>query len=548
MFVLLVKIRLLGLWNVARFFLSRQRALSIGLTLLGIVFFWGIYAGFRLFLAYVRMSGGVESLTYEVFYFLFLFLLAGAVPFVASTLLHSADYLLLFAAPVRPRAVVAAKLLDATVSNSLQFMVIGLPAIAACGSALELSIGGWLALALVVVLFVLLPTLATTLALLISLSVLGIRRVRGAITATNGVMAAAVCLTLVAQAGRVRLQPSFREALRPVMVPPSPLARYGPSGWLASVLVHLSRGEIAVGLLRLAEMSGAVALLYLACLWLGNRLLSAAALSEEETAVGDARAMRGEMRSYRSGLLRIFSAPMAALIAKDLRYILRDSILLSQLGMPVALFIVPFLLAIQGTSGFPEARSELPYWAAGMTGIIVFMQTSILSMSSIGLESRSFWLVRASPTGGRLLVGAKFAMSTLVSASVGIVLTALSTAVFHFSLFAALVQCGILFLCCVALCGIGVGISAALPRFVYENPAHRVSAWAMILGFVVSTAYVTFTGTLAVTIWWLADQWTTEAMWIYAMGGALFLLLTLFVTLIPLMIGARRIETYPWEY
>src|SRR5260221_209080 len=118
MFGLLVKIRVLSLWNVARFTASRHKLLSLGLGLFTSGLFLAIFLAFRLFLSLVHNPEDLRELIFEVFYFLFLFLLAGAVPFVASTLLHSSDYLLLSAAPVRPRAIVAAKLLDATVTNS----------------------------------------------------------------------------------------------------------------------------------------------------------------------------------------------------------------------------------------------------------------------------------------------------------------------------------------------------------------------------------------------------------------------------------------------
>src|ERR1043166_3120486 len=136
MFSLLVKIRVLSLWNVARYTASRHRLLAVGLALFSTALFVGIFLAFRLFLSLVHGQDDLRDLIFEVFYFLFLFLLAGAVPFVASTLLHSSDYLLLSAAPVRPRAIVAAKLLDAAIANSIQFTVIGVPAIAACGLAL----------------------------------------------------------------------------------------------------------------------------------------------------------------------------------------------------------------------------------------------------------------------------------------------------------------------------------------------------------------------------------------------------------------------------
>src|SRR2546423_7678913 len=121
MFILLVKVRIRSLWNVAAHSFARRPILCLFLTLLGACVFSGIFVGFRFFLHLTSSARQTQELIYHVFYFLFLFLLAGSVPFVASTLLQASDYALLSAAPIRPHAIVAAKLLDATVTNSLQF-------------------------------------------------------------------------------------------------------------------------------------------------------------------------------------------------------------------------------------------------------------------------------------------------------------------------------------------------------------------------------------------------------------------------------------------
>jgi len=548
MFALLVKIRLLSLWNVARFTASRYKLLTAGLVILGMALFLGIYHGFRVFLTLVRTPGGTEELVYEVFYFLFLFLLAGAVPFVASTLLHSTDYLLLSAAPVRPRAVVAAKLLDATVTNSLQFTVIGVPAIAACGTALGLPASGWLVLALLILLFVLLPALVTAFGLLIALAILGMRKVRSAITAVNAIMATVVCLTIVLQASRLQLHQGFHYALTPTITSASPSAHYGPSGWFAWALIALAGNDAASGLRVLGGLALLIGLLYAACMQLGGHMLSAASLAEESEGETPAAVPVGEIQASRRGLLSIFSSPVAAIICKDLKYLLRDSILLSQLGMPVILFFVPFVLAMQESVRSLGSPVELYPFAAGMTGIIIFMQTSIISLSSIGLESRSFWLVLSSPNAGRTLLWAKFVMSTLVSAGVGLFLTLISAFVFRAPLVWSLIQCGAVVLSCAALCGMGVGISASLPRFVYDNPAHRVSIWALILGFVASMVYLILISVVFVTILLLAEQMAEHALLIYAFGAGVFLLVTLAAALIPMVIGAQRIDIYQWEY
>jgi hypothetical protein len=183
-----------------------------------------------------------------------------------------------------------------------------------------------------------------------------------------------------------------------------------------------------------------------------------------------------------------------------------------------------------------------------MTGVILFMQTSIISLSSIGLEGRSFWIVLSAPNGGRTVLWAKFIMSTFVSAGFGLALTLISAIAFRASVTAGLVQAFMVIICAAALCGLGVGISGALPRFIYENPAHRVSAWALILGFVTTISFLTLFGTVFAVMWHTASILTERAALVYAVGTGILLTISLLAVVVPMSIGSRRIEVYQWEH
>ncbi len=307
----------------------------------------------------------------------------------------------------------------------------------------------------------------------------------------------------------------------------------GGSGGLASAAGALA----GIGL-----VTGALAL---ACTLLGGRLLSAASVAEENDAGGriEAAADADPIRLWR----RVFSAPVAAMILKDLKYLGRDSVLKSQLSMPLILFLVPFLVV---GPDFPRMGGELAPFAAIMIGVIVFMQTSILSLSSIGLESRSFWIVMASPNPAGAMLWAKFLMSTLVSGGIGALLTLAAGAILGTPLLVMAVQMGMVVLCAAALCGLGVGISAALPRFVYGNPAHRVSAWALILGFFASIGYL-MASTLVLglaTILASRPEAQESAATIYGIGALVYLALTAYAIYLPMAIGARRLDRYQWEH
>ncbi len=544
MFGLMMRLRLLSGRNVAREMWRRNPLLSVAVSLLGTALFGAVYIGFLLLFGIAEKMNILGEVAYQIFYFLFL--LAGAVPFVSATLLQSSDYALLYSSPLPPRAIVAAKLLDATVVNSLQFAILGVPAIMACAGALGLPWWGWIVVPLLVMLFVLLPALLTALALLLALGVMGMRRLRGAITLVNAVTGAIVCLTIVTEIGHQGLgKHGFGQILSGQtagLMEKSVVAHLTPSAWFAALLLALSSGSSGEALRACGEILLTVGGLFGLCIVLGGRLLSAANVAEEnEGSVYQEKETSGGL--WR----RLFSAPVLALMRKDFKYMRRDSVLPAQLGMPMILFCIPFVLATQNR----EFRSldELYPITVMMTGVIVFMQTSILSLSSIGIESRAFWMLRVSPNSGATILTAKFWMSTLFCGVVGASLTLITGLFLRLPIVVTLIQLALVVLCTAGLCGLGVGLSAALPRFVYENPAHRVSAWALILGFFTTTGYLLLTG----AIFGVAYLMVTQAelfppVPVFSVATLLFLIVTAVAILVPLGIGARRLERFAWEH
>ncbi len=539
-----MKIRLLSLRNTVRDALSRNAALTVLLALGGVLLFLGVLVGFLIFLRFAGTGTLLRESIFSVFYFLLLFLLAGAVPFVASTLLQSADYSLLFNAPVPPRAVVAAKLLDAAVTNSLQFMVLGVPAMVAVAWVLNFPLVGWLLLPLLIALFALLPALLTALALLLLLAAIGIARLRSILIVLNGFMALVVCVTIVLETNHL---PRFREFGRYLLsssTPPltaSPAAHLAPSAPFAEIFLRLAHGEVGSALLGVGGMGLMCGLLYGVCVVLGARYLTASQVTED-TSSGSVAAGGSESRNPFSG------KAVFALVRKDFRYLKRDAMLLSQLVMPMLLYFVPFLLA--KTSKDLDPKTELFPLSLTMVGTVLFMQTSILSLSSIGLEGRSFWLALVSPNSTPRLLLAKWMMSTLFTSVTALCLTLIAALVFEAPFALTLGLLLVVGLSSAGLCGLGVGISASFPRFVYENPAHRVSFWALTLGFFATLGYLFISGSLFTGAWYFSLRLTTAsaAQLLWALTFFLHAVLSLLSVVFPLAAGAKRLQNYPWEH
>ncbi len=555
MFWLLMRTRLLSGRNVVLDTWRNRPVVAMSLCLAGICLFGGMFLGFLFFFRYAANAGVLAETIYQAFYYLFLLLFAGAVPFVASTLFQSADYSLLFAAPIPPRTVVAAKLLDATITNSLQFTIIGLPAIVAGAFALRLPAWQWPLVLLLIALFILLPALLTALALLLALAGLGMARLRSVITLVNVLMGIGVCVTFVLEARNLPFHfgglGGQLAAFQPSLHSTSPTAHLLPSAWFAGVVVGLAQREpqatMAASwlLLRIILVCGG---LFAGCMVLGGFLLSQSSVGEENHGSGHIQNKGGDDARF---LRRLTGAPIAAILVKDLKYVWRDTMLLSQLSVPLILFLVPYLIGLQNrTLSGNEARSELFPFSAVIICFILFIQTSILSLSLLGMEAQGFWLVLLAPASRRALLWAKFLISVVISGGLAIVLSLIAGASFRAEPGWVIAQMGVIALCSAGLCGLGVGISAALPRFLHDNPALRVSPWALIVSFFATTAYMLLTlvcfGVAGLAI--SSAGVTASPLPILAIAFTLHLLLTLFVVGIAMEIGARRIERYEWEH
>jgi hypothetical protein len=317
-------------------------------------------------------------------------------------------------------------------------------------------------------------------------------------------------------------------------------AHIAPSAWFAGLLVSISRGDIAGAVAASASIVAAIALLYFVCVALGGSLISAAGVSED---TGSDQPRTGGGRR-----LPLFSSPVAAIVAKDALHVMRDSVLLSQLGMPLVLYLVPFLVAMN--TSMAQSRDELLPVAMMMTGIIVFMQTSILALSSVGIESRAFWIPMLGPVSAASVLRAKFWLSLLVSGTIVAALTVVTGIIFRLPTSAVAITCLASVVLASGLCGLGVGLSGALPRFIYENPAHRVSAWALILGFVLTVAYLMIVAILfgGASLLAIRAELGFSPLMLYGTATVASLLITVLAIAVPMSIGSARLARYEWQH
>lgn len=566
---------------------SYQSATGTHKLIIGLLLIFGaaIFAGIGLAcaaLVLVMQSGSAHgapltpaasALVAHVYQYLFFFLLAGSVPYVASSLFQDNDLPLLLTSPAPSGAIVAAKMLDAVVANSSQFMVLGVPVLVGLWWGIGLTSAGWAWCAMGLGGLLILTPLLTGCLLLILAKVFGMRRVRFVVMAVSVVMALSITLLAVAGASRATEGGSMDyHRMRTVLLENSgsrssdiksavvqslhgaestqhttSLRTAGtvwlPSTWAAAIALDAagrrSVGRVTsegVGLL----MAGSCVLFAL-CVGIGGRVLSSETILEQQDLDQFARRRRG----------REFSLPgvsprIAGLLRKDVRYVARDTILLGQIGTTLILFLVPFVLRATEPPN-PQGEFDMGDLAKLMVTLIVFMITSIIGLSSVGLEGRGVWMVLSSPLARRDFLQAKWILSFCLSFGIVVVLMSIAALAFGWPVSTVVEWLGLLGCACYALTGLAVGLGGLFPRFLYDNPAHRASIWAMVLGFVFATGYVVVSASLFVVAWLAYGQGMRIADEIALAGVAVFVILTIATGVMPIRLAERRLINYEWE-
>jgi hypothetical protein len=441
-------------------------------------------------------------------------------------------------------------------------MVLGVPVLVGLGFASRLESIGWLWLGAATLFLLVIPPTATAAVLLIAAKLLGMRQVRVVVMLVS--IGLGLGITLLAIVGTNKLTSSgtinyhhLRQQIQNsetihkntssnqvIFTENAP--GWMPSTWAFEILKDTSGGrqigkEGSWGFLRLALCCG---LLVPFCLLLGQNVFSSDAFLETT----DSSFIKPSSRKTRLPILNLLPVQLAGMVTKDVKYIRRDTILLGQIGTALILFLVPYL--IKGSSAPKDRTTEDMYGnlALAMLLLITYMITSVVSLTSIGLEGKSGWIVLGGPISSGRLLQSKWLLSFCISLSIVTVLTLICWASFGWEWPTTIIAFGAWCCACFALSGLGVGLSGLFPRFIYENPAHRASVWALILGFYFSTGYIV--SCLLVWAFGYLAFLRSLASWqsVEVICAVCCVAISAVTGIVPVTMAEKRLESYEWEH
>jgi ABC-2 type transport system permease protein len=164
------------------------------------------------------------------------------------------------------------------------------------------------------------------------------------------------------------------------------------------------------------------------------------------------------------------SAPVRALIAKEIRTLGRDVAQWSQVFLMAALMFI-YLYNIRMLPLGGDTRAAIVAYAnLGMAGFVVAAVCLRFAYPSVSAEGKAFWLLQTSPVSYREFIRVKVLVYATPLTLIALILTAFANAmlganaiVWTFTMFGAS-------LLAITLVSLGVGMGALSPNFNAENP------------------------------------------------------------------------------
>ncbi|MBE0447852.1 MAG: ABC transporter permease [Actinobacteria bacterium] len=277
-----------------------------------------------------------------------------------------------------------------------------------------------------------------------------IKEILGAIGAAFGLIIYLGSQLLISQSGKNFIQDgSSIEALRGTQ------SFFLPSTWAPEILVGVGLGDyhgIFLPMILLLGLSIAVFILAL--------LVTVKAYYTGLTRISNLSSKKKRVRTIRVPSLALpISGPIRAIVIKDLKCLSRDMQEWIQFLMPVAMI---FVLMFQAREGGPEGMANALFIAVLLT-FIMSMVAGRLSLTGVGRERMSIWVIHQAPVERLKIVVAKVLVAYLPSLVLATLLYSIVGFINGFSL-------GTIILGLMVMAGILLGISALGAMFGSINP------------------------------------------------------------------------------
>jgi ABC-2 type transport system permease protein len=487
---------LAGRWRRAD---PAERRRAVVLTGLALVFWSAIFVFFARVLSYfqaVPELGPVlaERLLSMVLLSFFSILLFSNIITALSTYYLSSDLALLLASPIAPRRLHAARFIETLWDSSWMIVLFGLPIFLAYGVVHHTGPAFYAAVLAVLPPFLMLPC---ALGVAVTMSLVRVFPARN--TKDVFVLLSVVAIALVyvflrflqpEQLVRPEAFADFLQFLAAVQAPSSPFL---PSSWAAGALIpYFAPRPNQDPVLQYFALLSSAAAAYVACSMIAERIYTNGWSRSQEGR--RARVTRLPLWDRAFAYLPM-SAPVRALVTKDVKTFARDTTQWSQLVLLGALVVVYiYNFRVLPRAGALMARFYLEH-ALGFLNLALaaFVTASVavrFLYPAISLEGKAFWLLQSAPLRLRRVWWSKFWSGVAPLATLGTLLLVLGNRALEVGGVTMAVSVATLLLMTLGIAALGLCLGSLYPQFEYENAAKIPSSFGGVVYMILAILFI----------------------------------------------------------
>ena len=407
-----------------------------------------------------------------------------------QSLYLAGDMEFLLAAPIPPRAVFVAKLVQAVLPNFLFMCLFNLPALIGLGIAQGYNVTYFAMAPVMLVLLMLAGAGIAAVGVMGVVRLVPARRVAEVLGLVGGVTS-----ILCSQSGQLMRATSLgRTSSAQVMAVANTAAQfnqpYSPLAWPGRALVALGEGQWLAAVL-LVSATTALTLGAFAVSLVASERLYISGWARTRAGVAPHRAAHGERRRKR-GAVRFLPSAVTALVVKDFKLLTRDLRNLSQLITPIVLGVIYTFSLLGGTrrEAIPSEveRGIMLYGSIGTALFVAWMFAMRLALGGIGMEGKRYWLLKVSPLRAEALLAAKFIVAYLPSLGLGTAFLIVTSFVgklaprllpYNWAALAATIA---------ALCAVYLAFGTAGANLKWEDPRHVTRGTTGCIGWLFGSA------------------------------------------------------------
>lgn len=525
---------------------QESRLKIVAVTILGSIFWLGLFALFHWGFAWLRQFMGLEtyftSAMLSLFFFSLLLMLSFSNGIISySSLFRSSESAFLISCPLTYEVIFLHKFVESLIFSSWAFLLLAVPLVATYGWAAGAGLGFYLVSIPFFGFFILIPAALGALgALLISVVIpSNIQRTLLATLAVLGVLLLWLGIRILATTGGVA--PYSYEWMNSILGKinfcQSPFI---PSFWVTEGLMRSARGEWGEALFQL----GLVASNGLMCTLFSQRVAQFLYPRGWSKIHSGQQKLRYSARGWIS--LNGRGKVLGLLIEKDFTIFRRDPVQWSQCAILFGLLAI-YILNLRAFA-FDNEKIIWRHWTSFLnltaTCLVLATLTTRFIFPLLSLEGKRFWILGLLPIRRETLLYGKFLYSLGISLAVSETLILLSDLMLKTSPSILLLHALTIAFICAALSGLSVGMGALYPNLKEDNPSKIVSGFGGTLNLILSLLYVSVVISTEAVLshLYFADQieggdlkfWTGLAL-VFLFG------LTAVTTLVPLWMGSRAL-------